>query len=144
MTLPGRAKVVLKPMQTFVSHNENRDLGWSLMCLGRIELRTCLLLEAEPCLNVTLDVKFSRGQVREHIRFFFRNKTTPNKTDLTFQCQSFLYSFPSFTAERFLPLLYIPRLGIVKKLKQENAQDVVTKALNMSSLAGLAVDHDSA
>jgi hypothetical protein len=40
--------------------------------------------------------------------------------------------------------VHIPRLGIVKKLKHENAQDVVRKALNMSSLAGLAVDRDSA
>ena len=54
------------------------------------------------------------------------------------------YSLPSFPAEWFLHLFHLPRLGIVKKLKHENAQDVVRKALNMSRLTGLAVDRDSA
>ena len=94
-----------------------------------------MLLEAEPCLHASLDVKFSDGYVSEHVRFCFRNRTQPNHL---------FYSFSSFPAEWFLHLFHLPRLGIVKKLKDENAQDVVRKALNMSRLTGLAVDRDSA
>ena len=74
-------------------------------------------------------------------RSFFLSK--PNKTDLTYQCQSFL-QFSIIHTGMIPTSVHIPRLGIVKKLKHENAQDVVRKALNMSSLAGLAVDCDSA
>ena len=87
--------------------------------------------------------QFFPGHVCEHVRFFFRNKTTPHKTDLTYQCQSFL-QFSIIHSGMIPTSVHIPRLGIVKKLKHENAQDVVRKALNMSSLAGLAVDCDSA
>ena len=56
-------------MQTFVSHNENRDLGWSLMCLGRI-VKNMFASTTEPCPNMILDVEFYPGHVCEHVRFF--------------------------------------------------------------------------
>ena len=131
-----RAKVVLKPIQTFVSHNENRDLGWSLLCLGRVSVSdftsVALLLSdyASWDLSFLTNLDIVMCSSVDMFRSSFVVSLISSKKWV--EAESTFPSWSSWSSKWFLA---VTRLGIIKKLKTEKANDIVKKALSISNLA---------